>query len=114
MQKTGSFKTRGAANKILQLRNVGKICTHSSGNHAQAVSYISQKLGIEAYIVMPAETPQVKKNAVRSYQAQIIETGSTQRELETMADRVMEEKKAEFIHPYDDPNIIAGAATCAL
>lgn len=72
LQKTGSFKVRGAANKILQLKNPKRICAHSSGNHAQAVSYIAQNMNIEAFIVMPVDTPQVKKDAVKNYKAQII------------------------------------------
>ena len=80
MQKTGSFKVRGAANTILQLDNPKKLCAHSSGNHAQAVSYVAQKLGLPAYIVMPKDTPDVKKNAVRHYNAEIIESGPTQQD----------------------------------
>ena len=80
LQKTGSFKVRGAANKILQLKGKERVCTHSSGNHAQAVSFIAQELKLKAYIVMPLDTPQVKKNAVKHYQAEIIESGPTQEE----------------------------------
>lgn len=68
LQKTGSFKVRGA-NKILQLSNPKRVCAHSSGNHAQAVSYIAQKINLKAYIVMPVDTPQVKKDAVKNYNA---------------------------------------------
>lgn len=68
-QKGGSFKVRGATNTVLQMNNPKRICAHSSGNHAQAVSYISLKLGLPAYIVMPKDTPEVKKNAVRHYKA---------------------------------------------
>lgn len=68
---------RGAANKILQLRNPKSLCTHSSGNHAQAVAYVSKQLGLKATIVMPRDTPMVKKNAVRGYQAEIVESGPT-------------------------------------
>ena len=72
MQKTGSFKVRGAANKILQLYNPKALCTHSSGNHAQAVAYVANRLGVKATIVMPRDTPLVKKNAVRGYKAEIV------------------------------------------
>lgn len=78
LQKTGSFKVRGAANKLLQLNNVSKVCAHSSGNHAQAVSFIALQRGLKSYIVMPSDTPQVKKNAVKHYKAEIIESGPTQ------------------------------------
>ena len=63
---------------ILQLDNPKVLCAHSSGNHAQAVSYVALKLGLPAYIVMPKDTPNVKKNAVRHYKAEIIESGPTQ------------------------------------
>ncbi len=69
LQKTGSFKVRGAANKILQIKNPKIICTHSSGNHAQAVTYVAKKLNLKSYIIMPFDTPQVKKNAVADYGA---------------------------------------------
>ena len=82
MQKTGSFKVRGASNTILQLKNPKKICAHSSGNHAQAVSFVAMKLGLPAFIVMPSDTPSVKKNAVRHYKAEIIESGPTQKDQE--------------------------------
>lgn len=72
MQKTGSFKVRGASNKILQLSNPKVLCTHSSGNHAQAVSFIANQLNLKSYIIMPSDTPMIKKNAVRGYKAEII------------------------------------------
>ena len=88
MQKTGSFKVRGAANKMLQLDKPRQICAHSSGNHAQAVSYMALQLGIPAYIVMPRDTPEVKKSAVRHYKASIIESGPTQKDQEDVVARV--------------------------
>jgi threonine dehydratase len=79
---------RGAANKILQLKNPSKLCTHSSGNHAQAVSYIGLQLGSKCYIVMPTDTPQVKKDAVKHYKAEVIESGPTVPEQEAMSSRI--------------------------
>ena len=76
-QKTGAFKVRGAANKITQLGEAKIICAHSSGNHAQAVTYVGRKLGLTVKIVMPSDTPQVKKNAVKGYGAEVIESGPT-------------------------------------
>lgn len=73
-QKTGSFKVRGAANKILQMNSSKTICAFSGGNHAQGVAYIAKSLGIEAKIIMPKTTPEVKKNAVANYGATIIES----------------------------------------
>jgi threonine dehydratase len=112
-QKTGSFKVRGAANTILQLKHPKKVCAHSSGNHAQGVAYVAQRLGLEAFIVMPNDTPEVKKKAVEYYQGRVIESGPSQQEQEAMSGRVAQEQKADFIHPHNDFRIIAGAATCA-
>jgi threonine dehydratase len=63
---------RGAANKICQAKDAKIICAHSSGNHAQAVAFVGTSLGIQSKIIMPADTPQIKKNAVREYGAEII------------------------------------------
>ena len=68
-QKTGAFKVRGAANKISQLPPLKLICAHSSGKHAQAVAYVGKKLGIDVRIIMPNDTPLVKKEAVKGYGA---------------------------------------------
>ena len=68
---------RGAANKILQLQNLTSLCTHSSGNHAQALAYVSRELNLKATIVMPMDTPIIKKNAVKGYGAEIVESGPT-------------------------------------
>ena len=88
MQKAGSFKARGASNKILQLDNPKTLCTWSSGNHAQGVSYVAQRLGLKAYIVMPSEAPEVKKKAVRHYNAEIVECGPTKKDMEEMCKKV--------------------------
>jgi threonine dehydratase len=112
-QKTGSFKVRGAANKILQLSNPKALCTHSSGNHAQAVAFISKQLQLKASIVMPRDTPLVKKNAVKDYNAEIVESGPTVADQEKESSRIAIETGATFIHPYNDIQIIAGAATAA-
>jgi threonine dehydratase len=68
---------RGAANKILQLHHPTSLCTHSSGNHAQALAYVARELNLKATIVMPMDTPSVKKDAVRGYGAEIVESGPT-------------------------------------
>ena len=82
-QKIGAFKPRGAFNKLLQLgNNVSSVCTHSSGNHAQALAYAAKTLGIPAYIVMPQNSPSVKKKAVEGYGATIIESGNTLKDRE--------------------------------
>ena len=114
-QKIGAFKIRGGMNATLslspaQLKN--GIATHSSGNHAQALAYAAKTLGIQAYIVMPKSSPQVKIDAVRGYGANVIICESNQAAREAALDKVVAETGAEFIHPYDDYRVITGQATC--
>jgi len=116
-QKMGAFKMRGALNTILQLSDVQKakgVVTHSSGNFAQAVALSAKMLGITAYIVMPKNAPQVKKEAVLGYGGIIIESDSTPIARELKADEVVIEKKATFIHPSNDIPVIIGQGTAAL
>lgn len=114
-QKIGAFKIRGGMNATLslspaQLKN--GIATHSSGNHAQALAYAAKTLGIQAFIVMPKSSPQVKIDAVRGYGAEVIICESNQAAREAALDKVVAETGAEFIHPYDDYRVITGQATC--
>ena len=114
-QKIGAFKIRGGMNASLslspaQLKN--GIATHSSGNHAQALAYAAKTLGIQAFIVMPKSSPQVKVDAVRGYGAEVIICESNQAAREAALDKVVAETGAEFIHPYDDYRVITGQATC--
>jgi len=114
-QKIGAFKIRGGMNASLslspaQLKN--GIATHSSGNHAQALAYAAKTLGIQAYIVMPKSSPQVKIDAVRGYGANIIICESNQTAREAALEKIVAETGAEFIHPYDDYRVITGQATC--
>ena len=114
-QKIGAFKIRGGMNASLslspaQLKN--GIATHSSGNHAQALAYAAKTLGIQAYIVMPKSSPQVKIDAVRGYGATVIICESNQAAREAALNKVVAETGAEFIHPYDDYRVITGQATC--
>lgn len=116
-QKMGAFKMRGAANAILSLSDREKQCgvvTHSSGNFAQAVALAAQKLGIKAYIVMPKNAPQVKKDAVKTYEGKIIECKSTPQAREVTANRVKEEKGAIFLHPSNQDEVIYGNSTVAI
>lgn len=116
-QKMGAFKMRGAANAILLLSEEEKqrgVVTHSSGNFAQAVSLAAQKLGIKAYIVMPENAPQVKKNGVRTYGGEIIECESTSQAREATANKIKEEKGASFLHPSNQDEVIFGNATAAM
>src|SRR5690606_31754944 len=116
-QKMGAFKMRGATNAILQLSETQKkagVVTHSSGNFAQALSLAAKNLGVKAYIVMPKNAPQVKKEAVKGYGGIITESESTPIDREQEAERTQNETAATFIHPSNDKNVILGNATSAL
>ncbi len=116
-QKMGAFKMRGATNAILNLtdeqRNKG-VVTHSSGNFAQALSLAAIKNNVKAFIVMPENAPQVKKNAVKTYEGEIIECDSNPIAREEMAEKVRIEKEATFIHPSNDDDVIHGQGTAAI
>jgi threonine dehydratase len=115
-QKVGAFKARGATNAVRSLNKDEQskgVCTHSSGNHGQAVAYAAQLKGIEAHIVMPNNAPAVKKNAVIDYGANMIECEPTLKARESTVKQVVEEKGSTLIHPYNDNRIIAGQATAA-
>lgn len=115
-QKMGAFKMRGATNAILQLSEAQKkagVVTHSSGNFAQALSLAAKNLGVKAYIVMPENAPQVKKEAVKGYGGIITESESTPVAREQQAERIQKETGATFIHPSNDKNVILGNATAA-
>lgn len=116
-QRIGAFKMRGAVNAVLQLSEEQKskgVVTHSSGNFAQALALAAKNTNTQAYIVMPSNAPQVKKNAVKGYGAQIIECEPTIIARETAAKLIENEKGATFIHPYDDRNVIIGQATACM
>ncbi len=116
-QKMGAFKMRGAANAILSLSEEERqrgVVTHSSGNFAQAVSLAAQKLDVKAYIVMPENAPQVKKNGVKTYEGEIIECESTPQAREATANRIKEEKGAAFLHPSNQDEVIYGNSTAAI
>jgi threonine dehydratase len=116
-QKMGAFKMRGATNAILSLTEEQRkkgVVTHSSGNFAQALSLAAKGIGVKAYIVMPKNAPQVKKNAVMDYQGEIIESDSTPIAREEMAEKVRMELGATFIHPSNDDQVIYGQGTAAM
>jgi len=115
-QKTGSFKARGAINSVLQLSDEQKkkgVATHSSGNHGQALAWAAKNAGVPAFIVMPENAPYVKVAAVKEYGAEVIFCESTLEARETMLQKVIDEKDARFIPPYNFDHTIAGQATCA-
>jgi threonine dehydratase len=117
LQYTGSFKDRGALVKLKSLtpeeKAVGVIAM-SAGNHAQAVAYHSQRLGIAATIVMPQGTPQVKASNTQRFGARVVFEGETIDEAAVRARAIAEEEGLSFVHPYDDEKTIAGQGTVAL
>jgi threonine dehydratase len=116
-QKVGAFKFRGACNAVFSLSDEEAkrgVCTHSSGNHAQALALAARMRGIAAHIVMPENAPQVKKDAVAGYGGQITYCEPTLQAREATLRRVVESTGAAFIHPYDNERVIAGQGTAAL
>jgi threonine dehydratase len=116
LQKTGSFKIRGAANAILSLSEEEArrgIVTHSSGNHAAAVACAAAWRGTRAWIVMPKNAPRVKVEAVEAYGGKIAFCEPTISARKEMAAKVQAETGAVLVHPYDDDRIIAGQASAA-
>lgn len=116
-QKIGAFKFRGACNTVMSLpaEEAGRgVATHSSGNHAQALALAAQIRGIAAHIVMPNNSPQVKKAAVAGYGAQITLCEPTLQSREETLEKVVAETGAAFVHPYNDYRVIAGQGTAAL
>ncbi|PCJ23941.1 MAG: threonine ammonia-lyase [SAR86 cluster bacterium] len=117
LQFTSSFKERGALNKLLQLPSSEKqsgVVAMSAGNHAKAVAYHAQRLGIPATIVMPNNTPIVKVEDTRNFNAEVILEGDSLEEATAHAFQLAESKKLSFVHPFDDEQIIAGQGTVAL
>lgn len=116
-QKMGAFKMRGATNAILSILETQRkkgVVTHSSGNFAQALSLAAKGVGVKAYIVMPKNAPQVKKDAVLGYGGEIIESESTPIAREELAEKVKLETGATFIHPSNDDDVIYGQGTAAM
>ncbi len=117
MQKVGAFKFRGASNAVWSLSDEEAergVCTHSSGNHAQALALAAKMRGIPAYIVMPENAPSVKKNAVAGYGGQIHFCAPTLEAREATLQRVYESTGAHVVHPYNNEHVIAGQGTAAL
>ncbi len=116
-QRTGSFKDRGALNKLLQLSEEERsrgIVTASAGNHAQAVAHHATRLGIPATVVMPIGTPLVKSTNTRGFGARVILCGETVSESLAEALRMVDEEDLTMVHPYDDLAVIAGQGTIGL
>jgi threonine dehydratase len=117
LQKTGSFKIRGATNKMLCLTTEEKargVVTVSSGNHGRAVAYIAQQLGINAVICMSMRVPRNKLDAIKRLGAEVVVTGDSYEQAEIHALQLQEERRLTLIDPFDDPLVIAGQGTIGL
>lgn len=115
-QEPGAFKVRGAANAVFGLdedqAKLG-VATHSSGNHASCLSYAAMKRGIPCNVVMPRTAPQAKKDTVRRYGGQITECEPSTTSREATFAEVQAATGGDFVHPYNDPRVIAGQGTCS-
>lgn len=117
LQVTNSFKDRGALVKLASLSEAERargVIAMSAGNHAQAVAYHAQRLGIPATIVMPVTTPFIKVAATRSYGAEVVLHGETVAEAQSRCEQIQSQRRLLLVHPYDDPRVIAGQGTIAL
>ncbi len=117
LQRTGSFKFRGAWNKISQLDpklNRGGVVAYSSGNHAQGVAAAARIKGLPAVIVMPSDTPLIKQNNTRNYGAEVVLYERDRDSREEIAMRLTEERGAILVPPFEDTDIIAGQGTSGL
>ncbi|MCU0326664.1 MAG: pyridoxal-phosphate dependent enzyme [Spirosomaceae bacterium] len=115
-QKIGAFKARGGMNSVLKLSHDEQqkgITTHSSGNHAQAIALAAKTVGTKAYIVMPSNAPIIKKNGVKALDGEIIECEPTLEARESTVQKIIDEKGATFVHPFNNYDVIAGQATAA-
>ena len=115
-QKAGAFKVRGACNAVFGLDDEQAkkgVATHSSGNHGLSLAYAAGRRGISATVVMPRTAPEAKKDAVRGYGGTVVECEPSTSSREAVFAEVVAETGADFIHPYNDPRVIAGQATCA-
>ena len=115
-QKAGAFKVRGASNAVFGLSDADAakgVCTHSSGNHALSLSYAAGRRGIPCNVVMPRTAPEAKKAAVRGYGGIITECEPSTTSREEVFAQVQAETGGDFVHPYNDPRVIAGQGTCS-
>jgi threonine dehydratase len=117
LQRAGAFKARGAMNAVLSLSDeeaARGVVTHSSGNHAQALALAARHRGIPCTVVMPRGSSEVKRRAVLDRGAQVVPCEPTLEARERVAAEVLDATGACFVHPYDDPRVIAGQGTAAL
>ncbi len=115
-QKAGAFKARGASNAVFGLSDeqaARGVATHSSGNHGLSLAYAAGRRGIPCQVVMPRTAPEPKKAAVRGYGGTVVECEPSTTSREAVFAQVVAATGAEFVHPYNDPRVIAGQATCS-
>lgn len=115
-QKAGAFKVRGACNAVFGLPAQSAACgvaTHSSGNHGLSLSYAAGRRSIPVTVVVPRTAPDAKKEAMRGYGARVVECEPSTSSREAVFAEVMAESGADFVHPYNDPRVIAGQGTCS-
>jgi threonine dehydratase len=117
LQATGSFKVRGAANKIASLNEAERargIVTCSSGNHGRAVAFVAEALGVAATVCVPEWVDPVKLQAIRQHGAEVVLHGATYDEAEARSLEIQTERELTYVHPFDDPYVIAGQGTIGL
>ena len=117
LQKTGSFKARGALNKLSQLTDAERangVVTVSAGNHAQALAWAARAAGVHATVVMYAAASPAKVEASRGYGAEVVLFGTTGNDAFARARELAEQRNLTFVHPFDDEHICAGAGTTGL
>lgn len=117
LQRTGSFKFRGAFNRISQIpeqERTGGVVAYSSGNHAQGVAAAAALLGLPAVIVMPTDAPAIKVENTRAYGAEVVFYDRYTEAREEIGAAIAAERKATLVKPYDDPGVIAGQGTCGM
>lgn len=116
LQRAGAFKARGATNAVFSLSDeeaARGVCTHSSGNHGQALALAAQLRGVRCVVVMPSNAPKVKRAAVLGYGAEVVECEPTLAARESTLAEVAERTGATFVHPYEDRRVVAGQASAA-
>jgi threonine dehydratase len=117
LQKAGAFKARGASNAVFGLSDeqaLKGVATHSSGNHGLCLSYAAGRRGIPVSVVVPRTAPEAKKAAMRGYGATVVECEPSTTSREQVFAEVVAQSGADFVHPYNDPRVIAGQGTCSL
>ncbi|MEE8279566.1 MAG: threonine/serine dehydratase [Alphaproteobacteria bacterium] len=117
LQRTGSFKFRGAYNKISQIPETARargVVAYSSGNHAQGVAAAASQLGVPSTIVMPADAPAIKIENTRAFGAEVVFYDRDSESREAVAEALAAEREATLVRPFDDPDIVAGQGTCGL